>query len=123
MGSLILSLETILNDSYENFQTMTGINVSGDMLNNSNLLAFLYKCDTVNLHFKVTPTSFWLKCINLPKCTKFCSARKLEVADKKFRFLTKKYLMNWQIRGLKDTCHAIFGLYTQIFELKFSLWQ
>ena len=34
--------------------------------------------------FKVTPTSFWLKCKNLPKCTIFCSARKLEVAfDKK----------------------------------------
>ena len=39
---------------------------------------------------KVTPTTFWLKCINLPKCTKSCSTRKLEVADKRFYLLTKK---------------------------------
>ena len=31
----------------------------------------------------VTPSTFWLKCINLPKCTKFSSARKLKIADKK----------------------------------------
>ena len=46
--------------------------------------------------FKVTPTTFWLKYTNLPKCTKFCSTRKLEVADKKFDLSTKNYLMNWQ---------------------------
>ena len=44
---------------------------------------------------KVTPTTFWLKCKNLPKCTEFCSARKLEVADKNFDLLTKK------------SCHAL----------------
>ena len=33
---------------------------------------------------KVTPTTFWLKCINLPKCTKFCSTSKLEFTDKNF---------------------------------------
>ena len=55
------------------------------------------------MEIKVTPTTFWLKCINLPKCTKFCSTRKLEIADKKFSRLTKNYLMNWQIQGLKDS--------------------
>ena len=44
MGSLVLSLETLLN-----FQTMAGINTSNDTLNDSNLPAFLYKCDTMNL--------------------------------------------------------------------------
>ena len=38
---------------------------------------------------KITPTTFWLKCKNLPKCTKFASARKLEVAAKNFGLLTK----------------------------------
>ena len=52
---------------------------------------------------KVTPTTFWLKCINLPKCPRFCSTRKLEGADKYFRLLTKNYLMHWQIRGLNDS--------------------
>ena len=41
MGSLILSLETILNDSLLKFHTITAINASGDTLNNSNLPAFL----------------------------------------------------------------------------------
>ena len=50
---------------------------------------------------KVTPTTFWLKCKNLPKCTKFCSTRKLEVAAKSFGLLTKNRLMHWQMRGLK----------------------
>ena len=27
----------------------------------------------------------------------------MEVADKKFSLLTKNYLMNWQIQGLKDS--------------------
>ena len=40
--------------------------------------------------YKVTPTTFWLKCTNLPKCTKFCSTRKLEFAAKSFGLLTKK---------------------------------
>ena len=31
---------------------------------------------------KVTPTTFRQKCKNPPKCTKFCSTRKLEVAAK-----------------------------------------
>ena len=54
-------------------------------------------------NFKVTQTTVWLKCINLPKCTKFCSTCKLEVADKIFDLLTKNYLMHWQIPGLKDS--------------------
>ena len=33
---------------------------------------------------KVTQTTFLLKCKNLPKCIKFCSTRKLEVAAKNF---------------------------------------
>ena len=50
VGSLILSPETILNDNlFKNFQTMTAINASHDTLNNSNLPAFLYKCDTMTL--------------------------------------------------------------------------
>ena len=32
----------------------------------------------------VTPTTFWLKRKNLPKGTKFCSTRKLEIAAKNF---------------------------------------
>ena len=51
---------------------------------------------------KVTPTTFWLKWINLSKCTKFCFADKLEVADKYIGLLKKNYLMDWQIPGLKD---------------------
>ena len=44
---------------------------------------------TGNLHlFKVTPATFWLKCVNLPKFTKFCSTRKLKVAEKNFGLLT-----------------------------------
>ena len=39
---------------------------------------------------KVTPTTFWIKCKNLPKCTKFFSTRKLEVAAKNFGFFDKK---------------------------------
>ena len=44
MGSLIMSLGAILNDSLFklNFQTMTAINASRDTLNNSNLPAFLH---------------------------------------------------------------------------------
>ena len=49
MGRLILSPETILNDSlFKNFQTVMAINAFRDTLNNSNLPAFLYKCDTIN---------------------------------------------------------------------------
>ena len=50
MRNLIVSLETILNDSLFKiyFQTMTGINASYDTLNNSNLPNFLCKCDTSN---------------------------------------------------------------------------
>ena len=51
---------------------------------------------------KVTPVSFWLKCINLSKCTKFCSADKLEFADKYFCPLTKNCLMDWQIRHIRQ---------------------
>ena len=61
------------------------------------VLAFL------NRDLKVTPITFWLKCTNLPKCTKFGSARKLEVADKNFGLLTKNCLMHWQIRGLEGS--------------------
>ena len=56
----------------------------------------------IGLHIKVTPTTFGLKCINLPKCTKLCSTGYSEVADKSFGLLTKNYPMHWQIRGLKD---------------------
>ena len=38
---------------------------------------------------EVTPIIFWLKCKNLPKCTKFFSTRKVEVAAKNFGLLTK----------------------------------
>ena len=71
---------------------------------------------------KVTPTTFWLKCKNLSKCTKFCSTRKLEVAAKNFGLLTKTRLMHWQIRGLKGSisgnfCVVCLNLSTQIFRL------
>ena len=63
--------------------------------------------------FKVTPTTSWLKCINLSKCTESCSTRKLEVADKNFGLLTKNYLMHCisKYRGLKTAYQAIFGLH------------
>ena len=67
-------------------------------------------------HFKVTPTTFWLKCINLSKCTKFCSTHKLEVAGKCFDVLIKNYLMEWQIRGLKD------GISGNILVVYSNLW-
>ena len=31
-------------------------------------------------YIKVTPTTFWLQCKNLPKYNKFCFIRKLKVA-------------------------------------------
>ena len=61
-----------------------------------------------SISLKVTPTTFRLKLKNLPKCTKFCSARKLEVAAKSFDFLTKNRLMHWQIRGLKGSISGNF---------------
>ena len=36
--------------------------------------------------FKVTPTTLWAKFKNPPECSKFCSARKLEVAAKTLVF-------------------------------------
>ena len=53
---------------------------------------------------KVTPTTFWLKCKNLPKCTKIV-------------------LRIGKYGGLKAAYQAIFVLYAWIFELKFRLWQ
>ena len=46
---------------------------------------------------------FQLNRITLPKCTRFSSTRKLEVADKYFGPSTKNYFMHWQMRGLKDS--------------------
>ena len=57
---------------------------------------------------RVTPTIFWLKCKNLPKCTKCCSTRKLEVAAKNFGLLTKNRLMHWKIQGLKGSISGNF---------------
>ena len=57
---------------------------------------------------KVIPTTFWLKCQDLPKCTKFCSTCKLEVAAKNFCLLTKNCLMHWQILGLKGSISGSF---------------
>ena len=45
--------------------------------------------------FNVNPTSSLLKSINLSKCIKFSSLRKLEVADKFFGVLTKSYFLDW----------------------------
>ena len=59
-------------------------------------------------HLKVTPTTFWIKCKTLPKCTKFCSTRKLEVAAKNFGLLTKNCLMHWQIQGPKGSISGSF---------------
>ena len=70
---------------------------------------------TWKYHIKVTPTTFWPKCINLPKCAKFCSTCKLKVADKNFRLLTKTYLMHWQLRGLKASISGnIWVLYSNL---------
>ena len=42
------------------------------------------------IHYsQLNASAFWLKCINLPKCTKVCSIRKLEVDDKNFGLVTK----------------------------------
>ena len=57
---------------------------------------------------KVTPTTFWLKYKNLPKCTKLCSTRKLEAAAKNFDLLTKNYLMHWQKQGPKGSTSGTF---------------
>ena len=61
------------------------------------------KKNKLKTSFKVIPTTFWLKCINLPKYTKFYSTSKLEVADKNFGLWQKNCLMYWQIRGLKGS--------------------
>ena len=58
-------------------------------------------------------------CKNLPKCTKFCSTRKLEVAAKTFDLLTKIVSCIGKYTGLKAAYQAIFVLYACIFELKF----
>ena len=50
-------------------------------------------------HLKVTPTIFWLKCKNLPKYTKFCSAHKLEVAATNFDLLQKIVSCNGKYGG------------------------
>ena len=64
---------------------------------------------------KVTPTTFWLKCINQSTCTKFCSTDKLEVADKYFCLSTKNYLMDWQIQGPKDSISGnIWAVYSNL---------
>ena len=77
-----------------------------------------------NLKYLRSLQPFWLKCKNLPKCTKFCSACNLEGAAKNFGLLTKNRLMHWQIYGgLKAAYQAIFVLYAWNFELKFCLWQ
>ena len=57
---------------------------------------------------KVTPTTFWLKCENLPKCTKFCSTGKLEVAAKNFDLLTKKLCHALENMGLKGSMSGNF---------------
>ena len=63
-------------------------------LSTHQLRIFLVKDDvreqTIYVQLKVTSTTFWLKCKNLPKCTKFCSTRKLDVAAKNVGLSTKK---------------------------------
>ena len=61
-----------------------------------------------------------IKCKILPKCTKFSSARRLEVAAKSFGLLTKNRLMYWQIRGLKAAYRAIFVLYAESLNSNFA---
>ena len=77
-----------------------------------NIQSFETSIETGNLQqsicFRVTSTTFWLKCKNLPKYTKFCSTRKLEVAAKNFGLLTKNRLMHWQIQGLKGSMTGNF---------------
>ena len=65
---------------------------------------------------KVTPTTFWLKCVNLPKCTKSCFTCKLEVADKNFDLLTKKIISCiGKYGGLKDNISGnIWGVYSNL---------
>ena len=60
---------------------------------------------------KVTSTTFWLERKNLPKCTKFCSARKLKVAAKNFGLLTKIVSCIGKYGGLKAVYQAIFLLH------------
>ena len=61
--------------------------------------------------FKVTPTTFGVKCKNVPKCTKFCSTCKLEVAAKNFGLLIKIVVCTGKYGGLKAAYQAIFVLY------------
>ena len=51
---------------------------------------------------KATPTTFWLKCINLSKSTRLCFTDKLEVADKYFGLLTKKLSHGLANMGVED---------------------
>ena len=60
---------------------------------------FITAEDMSDIQIKLTRTTFWLKCINLSKCTKFCFKEKLEVADKYFGLFTKYYLMGWRGGG------------------------
>ena len=81
----------------------------------SNLLAWRWKTPPpppVMNTVKVNPNTFGLKCKNLPKCTKFCSTCKLEIAVKNFGLLTKICLVHWQIRGLKG---SISGNYCVVY--------
>ena len=58
---------------------------------------------------KVTPTTFWLKYKKLPKCTKFCSTRKLEVAAKIifFTFVDKKLMATFSFRLFLGPVHTM----------------
>ena len=51
---------------------------------------------------------------------RFCSTRKLEVADKNFGLLIKIISCIGKYGGLKTAYQAIFGLYARIFELNFA---
>ena len=64
-----------------------------------------------NRDLKVTPTTSWLKCKNLPKCTKFCSTCKLEVTAENFGRFTKVASCIGKYAGLKAAYQAIFVLY------------
>ena len=69
--------------------------------------------------FKVTPTTFWLKCKNLPKCTTFFPTSKMLL--KTSVFWQKIVSCIGKYGGLKAAYQTIFVLYAWIFELKFCL--
>ena len=67
---------------------------------------------------EITPTTFWLKCINLPKSPNFTLHVNWKLLIKHSVFNKKMYPMNWQMRGVKPAYQAL--LYTKVYYMSFG---